>query len=105
MKLLPQLITTVLLCPLLLFAQADSLDLSGSLSKIEKKEKKITLFELFSQDPSTTVVTRTSSTSTGVIRDWAIVASTRVPTPSEDQKQNITWRAVAFKLIVLTWGI
>ncbi len=63
MKLLPQLLIVLLLCPLSSFAQSDSLDLSGSIFKKKKtkKGKKITLFQHFSLDPSIAEVTLTTN--------------------------------------------
>jgi len=60
MKLFLQLIAIVFLCPLLLFAQTDTVGLTDNLSKKEQKKDKITLFKLFSQDPSVTAVTLTT---------------------------------------------
>lgn len=61
MKLIPQLTILILLCPLFLLAQSDSLDVSGSLPQKEKKVKKPTIFEYFSNDPSITEITLTTN--------------------------------------------
>lgn len=60
MKLLTFLLCLALSFPLSLIAQADSLSSAGTTTKI-KKTKKITLFELFSQDTSITKVTLTTN--------------------------------------------
>jgi hypothetical protein len=57
MKLLPQLFLAFIVCPLFLFAQTDSLSLTGEISKKKEKNEKLTLFEFFSQDPAVTEVT------------------------------------------------
>ena len=57
MKLFPQLIIVLTLFPFLLTAQTDSLDVSGSLQKKDEKEKKLTIFEYFSNNPDDTEVT------------------------------------------------
>jgi hypothetical protein len=60
---------------LFLSAQSDSIDTAGSLSKNEKKEKKPTIFEHFSKDPSITEVTLTTnldSLSENKFRDFEV---------------------------------
>ncbi len=57
MKFHSQLLFVFFVCPLFLFAQSDSLSLFGEISKKKGKDKKITLFEFFSQDPAITEVT------------------------------------------------